>query len=352
MQYKQTPDSFRTRNYFRRRYDALSRKLGFSATDNKSWRIWRQKLRRKLKQLLGYNTMQKTPLKPRVTERIDCNDYIRERVEIQTEPGIIMPMFVLIPGNKNGPFPAVMAPHGHGGGGKVAVAGIRDNPEVASAIEGYNYDYGVQFVRAGFIVFCPDARGFGERRENPQTSGILDSSCAVINHMALPLGQTITGMWSWDLHRLIDYIEMREDCVKGRVGCAGLSGGGLQTLWAAALDDSITCAVISGYFYGCKESLLDMHENCSCNYVPHVWEYADMGDLGALIAPRPLLIETGNQDPLNGASNLKNVRSQLAITRSAYRLLGKPHLVRHDIFDGPHRWHGVNAIPWMKKWLS
>ena len=40
--------------------------------------------------------------------------------------------------------------------------------------------------------------------------------------------------------------------------------------------------------------------NCSCNYVPHLFEHVDMGDVGALIAPRPLLVETGTHDDLNG----------------------------------------------------
>ena len=105
------------------------------------------------------------------------------------------------------------------------------------------------------------------------------------------------------------------------MGCAGLSGGGLQTLWAAALDKRIRCAVISGYMYGYKESLLDMPGNCYCNYVPHLYEYMDMGDIAALIAPRPLLIETGNRDPLNGASGLANVRTQVDTIRRAYRTL-------------------------------
>ena len=76
----------------------------------------------------------------------------------------------------------------------------------------------------------------------------------------------------------------------------------------------IKAAVVSGYFYGYRESLLVKHQNCSCNYVPHLYETADMGDLGALIAPRPLLVETGARDPLNGQSGMKNVNSQMAIT--------------------------------------
>jgi len=336
--------------YLRRRFDAVGRKLAFRAKTEKQWRTWRTRLRRKLKELTGYSTMKRAPLKPKLTETVELGGLVRERVEIQTEPGVVMPLYVLRRKDACGRLPAVLCPHGHGSGGKLAPSGVREAPELADTIKVHNYDYGVQFARAGFVALCPDARGFGERRE----AGIplLASSCQGINHMALPLGQTITGMWAWDLHRLIDYVKTRRDCRPGGVGCAGLSGGGLQTLWAAAFDDRIRCAVISGYFYGYKESLLDLYNNCSCNYVPRLYEYADMGDIGALIAPRPLLVETGTRDPLNGARGVKNTKSQVSIVRRACRLLGATGAVKHDVFEGEHRWHGELAIPWMKRWMG
>jgi hypothetical protein len=263
-----------------------------------------------------------------------------------------MPVYVLIPKALPIPYPVVIAPHGHVSGGKIATAGCREIPEIADTIDKHNYDYGVQFAQAGFITFCPDARGFGERQEQAAKGNLLDSSCQWLNNMAYPLGQTVTGMWTWDIHRLIDYVQRRPDCRADRIGCAGLSGGGLQTLWATALDNRIRCAVISGYLYGYKEALLDMCMGCSCNYVPHLYEYVDMGDIGALIAPRPLLVETGTKDHLNGASGLKNVYSQTRIMRKAYRLLGAQKLLYHDVFEGEHRWNGVQAIPWMKRFLA
>jgi dienelactone hydrolase len=292
------------------------------------------------------------PLNATITETKEFKDYTRERVEIETEPNVLMPIYVLIPKTGTAPYPAVIAPHGHSSGGKAAVAGCAELPEIAKAIETYNYDYGVSFVRAGFITFCHDARGFGERQEEGAKGNILDSSCRLINNMAYPLGQTVTGMWAWDIRRLIDYIETRADCRKEHIGCAGLSGGGLQTLWATALDQRITCAVISGYMYGYRDSLLRLHQNCACNYVPHLYEYMDMGDIAATIAPRPLLIETGNQDPLNGARGVANVLSQLEIIRRSYSVWNADDRVFHDVFSGEHRWNGIHAVPWLEKWVK
>jgi dienelactone hydrolase len=345
------PRSRITQEYLRRRFDSAGQASAMRATTEQELVAWKAATRRKLAELTGYDTMESCPLEPISNGVEDIGDYTREHVEIQTEPGVNMTLYVLRP-KGTGPFPAVMAPHGHSSGGKYAVVGRRDMQEVVDTIEQHNYDYGVQFVREGFIVFCPDARGFGERQERIARGNILASSCTAINNMAYPLGQTVTGMWAWDLSRLLDYIETREDCVRGRTGCAGLSGGGLQTLWVSALDERVLCAVISGYLYGYRESLLDQHGNCSCNYVPHLYQHVDMGDVGALIAPRPVLVETGDQDALNGASGLDNVYPQVATMRKAYELTGQGDALYHDVFKGEHRWNGVEAIPWMKKHLQ
>jgi hypothetical protein len=125
----------------------------------------------------------------------------------------------------------------------------------------------------------------------------------------------------------------------------------MQTLWAAALDKRIKCAVISGYFYGYKEALLMRPYNCSCNFVPRLWEYADMGDIASLIAPRPLLIETGAKDPLNGKSGVKNVTKEVEITRRAYELFSAGDKLIHHIFEGQHVWNGERTMGFIKQWL-
>ena len=338
---------FSVQPYLQRRFDEVGKALRFQGSTAADAAAWRASSRNTLERLLGLDTMKTCALDARVIERVDCGEYTRERVEIQTEPGIVMPMLVLTPKKGNAPFPVVICPHGHGGGGKAAVAGVTAEPKIADAIKSFNYDYGVAFCKAGCIAICPDARGFGERQEKAAKRDVLNSSCQWINQMALPLGQTVTGMWVWDLKRAADYAATRSDCDAKRMGCAGLSGGGLQTLWFTALDDRVKAAVVSGYFYGVKESLLDMHTNCSCNYVPHLWENADHGDLGSLIAPRPLMIQTGDEDNLNGASNLDNVRPQIDIARSVYDALAAGDNLRHDVFHGPHRWDSTHAVPWL-----
>lgn len=348
---------FTALEHYKQRFDLVNRQLGFSAATADEYTAWKTQVRGELAGLIGTATMVPCDPSPRLLERETLDGYVREKILLQTEPDVWMPFYLLIPddlapGERR---PVVLAPHGHASCGKFSPAGRTDIPALAENIRTYNYDYGVALVREGFVVCCPDARGFGERREQvyqgDEYNLFFAASCNVLNHMAIPLGQTVTGMWTWDLMRLVDYTATRPECDATRVGCAGLSGGGLQTLWLTAMDDRIKSAVVSGYFYGVKESLLVLNSNCSCNYVPHLWEKVDMGDLGALIAPRPLLIETGTRDPLNGPG-LENVTTQLDITRRAYALFSAEQQLYHDVFEGEHRWNGIQAIPWLKTHLE
>ncbi|MEZ4658835.1 MAG: alpha/beta hydrolase family protein [Caldilineaceae bacterium] len=345
---------FQTEMYFRQRYQTVGRGLRFQAQTHGEWQLWRQTLRSRIREWQGLHRLVPTVPNPRITETVQCDGYRRQRVEIDTEPGVTMPFYVLIPDQLQGAAPGVLALHGHASGGKYAVAGIRGlDPGLDQTINQHNYDYGVQAVRRGYVVFCPDARGFGERRESfaQEPHQILNSSCHQLAHMALPLGLTVAGMWTWDLMRLLDYVQTRPEVQGQKLASIGLSGGGLQTLWLAALDERLACAVISGYFYGVADSLLHLSNNCDCNYIPHMWEAADMGDVGALIAPCPLLIEAARQDGLNGPRGIVNVEEQVAITQRAYDLLGVADRLAIDYFDGGHVWHGTMAFDWLDRWL-
>jgi hypothetical protein len=340
------------------RFERVGRRLGVRGETAAEVHAWQQELRAVVAGCLGMDAFEACPprLERRGEERLE--DHIREDLVLETEPNVWMPFYCLrpldqAPGDRRA---AVIAPHGHGSAGKFPVAGRRDLPAVAETIEGHNYDYGVQLVRRGFVVFCPDARGHGERNEETKEldatrQDFLRSTCHQLSLKGEPLGQSVAGMWTWDLMRLLDYVETRPEVDASRIGCAGLSGGGLQTLYLAALDERVRAAVVSGYFYGVKESLLLMAGNCDCNRVPGLWLYADMGDLGGLIAPRGLFIETGDQDPLNGRSGLANVTSQVDLSRRAYAALGAGDAIDHHVFAGPHRWDGTRAIPWLEKML-
>ena len=328
-----------------RKFDRFARRDAFTGDGPEAFLLWQEQERTRLRNLLGLDKMESAPLCPRRTERVTLPEgVVRERWTIQTEPEVTLPFYILIPpgaGRSTRPF---LCPPGHGGAGKASVAGLREYAAVAERIDFYNYDYGYQLCRLGYVALCPDARGFGERREELESTralpGALTGDCYRLARMGEPLGIPVAGMLTWDLMRLLDFVEDQDAWDSEQVGCLGFSGGGMQTLWLAALDQRVRLAVISGYLYGYRDALLRLNENCSCNYVPHLWEHLDMGDIASLIAPRPLLVQSCREDRLNGPRGLVNVLEQMETVRAAYERLGAPQKLIHEVCEGPHRWHG------------
>ena len=339
-----------------KRFDSFSRQDAFRGSDVSSFEEWRDNSRKTLNALLGMDRMVRCPLAPSVDEtvflpasfdspNIKGNSIKREHLILQVEPGIYMTVFLLIPEGVEHPR-VVLALPGHQGAGKYSVAGCAEIPAVAAAIKKFNYDYGLTLAKMGYVVACPDCRGFGERRDealqDDSEKSFLNSTCFHLSHMALGLGETVCGMCTWDAMRLVDYMLERgeqEGWDTEDLGCVGFSGGGMQTLWAAAMDDRIKNVLISGYLYGYKDSLLELNGNCNCNYIPNLWLHFDMGDIASLIAPRKIIVQSCRDDHLNGPRGLENVYEQMDIVRKAYALYGKEDLILHDIREGEHCFH-------------
>ena len=354
MKIKPTPHYYSSLTHLCNIFDAEARKLPCQTESIEAYNSWKATVRAKLLDITGISRMKTCDLAPKLLDTTQLDGIKREKWLIQTEPDVWMPFYVLIPDRANAKTPCIIAAHGHVICGKLGTSGRREYEIVNRQIDIFNADYGLNFAKEGYVVFCPDARAFGERRESPRQGEREDfficCTCEYLNNVAISLGRPLTGMWTWDLMRLIDYIEARGQWNASRIACVGLSGGGAQTLWLTALDDRVKCGITSGYFYGIKEALLKM-PNCSCNYIPGLWNAVDMGDIAALIAPRPFMIETGDADPLNGESGLANVYSQVNIARDAYKLFGAEDRLVHVVENGGHKWYGSKANGFMEAYL-
>lgn len=337
-----------------RKFDRFARQDCFRGQSVEEFEEWREKTRRLLSGLLGLEKMEECDLHPITMEKaVTLPDGIRrEHIRIQTEPDIWMTMYLLIPADADPNTRLFLCPPGHNGAGKYTVAGLGEYGAIKEKIEQYQYDYGMQLAKKGFVAVCPDCRGFGERREEVADAKDpvlgLKGDCYWLAHMGEPLGLPVAGMLVWDLMRLIDYLELRNEWDTEHIGCLGFSGGGMQTLYLAALDERIQYAVISGYMYGFRDALLTLNRNCSCNYIPHLWEHLDMGDIASLIAPRPLVIQSCRQDRLNGPRGIVNAVEQAAVIEKAYRLCHAEKLPLHDICEGGHQWHGERLDMYLK----
>lgn len=340
-----------------RKFDRYARRDFFAGETREDFVQWQKAMRRLLHELLGLDKMENCPLHPMIDDVVLLPGGIRrEHLNIQVEPEVWMPMYLLIPVGAGADTRPFLCPPGHNGAGKYTVAGLREYTAVEDKIIHYQYDYGLQLAKLGFVAVCPDCRGFGERREEladtQDPAKALRGDCYRLAHMGEPLGIPVAGMLTWDLMRAVDYLFERGEWDCNAISCLGFSGGGMQTLMLSALDERVRLSVISGYLYGYRDALLTLSNNCSCNYVPHLWEHLDMGDIASLIAPRPLLVQSCREDRLNGPRGIVNAVEQVKIIQKAYQLMGAPELLLHEICEGPHQWHGEKLGEHLKRLIK
>ncbi|WP_461671304.1 acyl-CoA thioester hydrolase/BAAT C-terminal domain-containing protein, partial [Mycobacterium tuberculosis] len=128
----------------------------------------------------------------------------------------------------------------------------------------------------GFIVAAPELIGFGDRRlEEDKAAAPAKSSCTLLAAHLLMTGRTIAGLRVHETKRVVDYLLERPEVEPGSIGIMGISGGGLVAGFTAALDERITCAVVSGYASLFASSILDRN-HCLDNYIPGVLLEAEL----------------------------------------------------------------------------
>jgi hypothetical protein len=117
----------------------------------------------------------------------------------------------------------------------------------------------------------------------------------------------------------------------------------------AAWDERLAAAVVSGFFSSWAESHKMPWNMCGSQVLPGMLGQLEHVDLGALIAPRPLLIETGTEDLLFPVAAARESSARL---RRVYERTGDGDRLVHDVFDGGHQWHGTLALPFLDRWLA
>jgi dienelactone hydrolase len=300
---------------------------------------WVERCHKRLLDLLGPEP-EPVPLDFETLESVQCDGYRRDRVVFDSEDTMSVPAYLLVPDDRRDapPGAAVLACHGHGPG-KSQVVGLEhtDMP---------NADYGLQLARRGYVVLAPDLRCFGERLDwNPDDHYACDTNLV---HAAMagwnPLTQNI-----WDLRRCLDVLEQHPLVDPGRLGMVGISYGGTVTAFTAALDQRVAACVVSGYFSSWAVSHRMPWNMCGSQILTGMLGRLEHEDLGALVAPRPMLIETGTEDdlfPVDSAT--ESVRR----VRLVYDDHGASDRLVHDIFAGGHQWHGVEALSFLDRWIG
>ncbi|MCA9116251.1 MAG: acetylxylan esterase [Planctomycetaceae bacterium] len=329
----------------------------FTGTTAAEFQAWHTEFRATLNQLLGPTA---PPAEWTVSEeqRTELLDHTRLELLLSSGEEDPVPVYLLLPkqsqpaessaapGKARQPLPAVVCVHGHGDHGHHPVAGRRDLAGVEKAIAGANYDYGLQFVRRGYVVAAPCLTPFGQRLAGVRSKQM--DPCAVSFIRLQALGRLLIGQNVRDVRWCVDLLQSRPEVDGNRIGCAGLSYGGRITMLTTAVEDRIKVAAVSGALNLLQERITHRY-SCGAQIIPGLLQYGDFPEIGSLIAPRPAVWEVGAKDGLVVAGWDQKFRDRLGRTYSA---AGAADQLQFDDFEGGHRWNGQLAFPLFDKVLK
>jgi dienelactone hydrolase len=201
----------------------------------------------------------------------------------------------------------------------------------------------LQLARRGFVTLTPDHLCFEERRDRRLPDGQFERFEFT---RRVTLGSTLQAKLTWDAIRAVDYLRERGE-VGRRIGCVGHSLGGQQTLVLAALDRRIAAAVSSCGFATLATIFRDAINHNFSAYLPGLGLSGDMGDVLALVAPRPFLVVAGRTDrifPIDGLdAAIARARPAFPEGRFDYETEPGGHAFTDRLRE--------RAYEWLERWL-
>ena len=280
--------------------------------------------RKMLYQLLGDLPGRDLPVSARTVEIETRDQYVLEKLVLDVRCGTgdnpdgeKIPAYFVRP-HGDGPFPAVLFSHSHGGFYQVGKDELlRPAPYM------YQVPYAEALTQRGFAALAIDHWCFGERSGRPEQDTFKEM---------LWKGQVLFGKMVYDSLKALDYLCSRSDVLSDRIGALGMSMGSTMSWWVAALDERIrACADIcclTDY-----DALIADHgvgRHGFYYYVPGLLKRFSSPDINALIAPRHRLATVGKYDLLTPQDGVDRIEREVSAVyrqmqaEDAFRVLRYP----------------------------
>ncbi|MEO7932584.1 MAG: dienelactone hydrolase family protein [Chthoniobacterales bacterium] len=240
---------------------------------------------------------------------------------------------LIVPKKHDAKMPLIIAAHGRGGmpdhsaNGKITL------------MESNHRDLARGAIERGWAVFEPIYVFYGR--------GYPENIRDLLTIRAEEAGTSLLAMEFTKTERAIDYLLTRPEFDASRLAMVGMSYGGFNTLYTAALDPRIRVAVVAAYFND-RPDVLDSNE--PDGFLD--WRFSRSAgalrdpQIAALVCPRPLQIQAGTQDqlfPVEGA------RKAAPEAREYYRKLGLEDRFDYHEFTGRHDFDGDAAWTFIER---
>jgi dienelactone hydrolase len=290
---------------------------------------------------------------------------------------------LLKPVNATGKLPAILGFHDHGGNKyfgchKITKISDQQHPLMKEHQDHYytKFAWANEVARRGYVVLVSDAFTFGSRRVMLQDvperlrNGLKDGSHTnnesiqayntwAGNHehiMAKSLfcaGTTWPGVFFAEDKIALDVLSARTDVDATRIGCGGLSGGGLRTAMLAGLDPRIKCAVNVGFTTTWSDFLLNKSfTHTWMAYVPLLPNELDFPEIMGLRVPLATLVLNDREDQLYTLAEMQKAES---ILKEVYKKAGAEDHFKCSYYPGLHKFDKDmqdEAFNWFDKWLK
>lgn len=322
---------------------------------------------------------------PKVTihKQYSYNSLQVEELTWQLPYGRPTEAIVLKPINAKGRLPAILAFHDHGGNkyfGCHKITKISDNQHPLMKEHQEHYYAGLawanEVAQRGYVVLISDAFTFGSRRVMLQDvptrlrNGLNDGSAtdresiALYNNWAsdhesimakslFSAGTTWPGVFFAEDRKALDILCARTDVDTNRIGCGGLSGGGLRTAFMAGLDPRIKCAVDIGFTTTWTDFLLNKSfTHTWMTYVPLLPNELDFPEILGLRVPLPTLVLNDSEDQLYTLSEMQKAEK---ILKEVYKKAGAEDRFKCSYYPGLHKFDRDmqdEAFMWFDRWLK
>ena len=281
---------------------------------------WTDEVREKFLELLRMDEISSNAceIKVEIEEEVKMDGYTRYRYTFESEKGCVVPCYLLIPDTGKEKYPVLICLQGHSAGFHISI-GKYKFPGDERSLE--SSTFALDAVKHGYAALCIEQRGLGERQPFTQARGRVDGEgcpCLYTAMTALLTGRTLLGERVWDVSKGIDSLAHFDRLDLDDITCVGHSGGGTATYYSACYDKRIKLAIPSCAISTYKSSIGDMW-HCTCNYVPNMAKYFDMGELSCLIAPRKLMLVNGKIDPI---FPIEGTREVYSVIKKVYEKAG------------------------------
>jgi len=267
---------------------------------------------------------ERTPLNAQVFGKIARNGYTVEKAYFESVPGFYVTGNLYRPTGSGGPYPAVLAPHGHGAYGRLVADENFNEPMRAAAM-----------ARQGYVVFTYDMVGMNDSFQVPHDYASPEAQL---------WGFSVMGLQLWNSIRALDFLQSLPDVDGAKLAAAGASGGGTQTFLLTAVDDRVKVSVpanmVSHYMQG--------GDNCE-NTAGLRLDHSNV-EFAAMAAPRPMLLVSATGDWTRDTA-----RVEFPAIREVYKLFGAESSLSHVEFQAPHNFSRPGreaSYTWLARWLK